>query len=332
MSAGMFFLIGAQRSGTTLLRLMLNAHPELAVPEEGTFWMPLLRSHGNRPEAVLQGRELANLLDYVRANSQFRLWGLDDAEARAQALAEPNLTPARLMEIFYAAYARSRGKTRAGDKTPSFFRMVPALATLFPQARFIHILRDGRDIHLSLKSMGVSSGLAVDALEWTHKVTRARRDLAALPPERVCELRYEDLLAAPEERLRAICALLELPFDPAMLDFWKTSGKYIGSHHSERIFQPIAPDNVRKWERRMAPADIRAFQAVAGRTLAELGYDPGPPPGPLDRLRAGLALSWGVPARLSRVASTALRLGLASRLGLATDAAGKGEAAKNLDP
>lgn len=319
-----FFVIGAQRSGTTLLRLMLNSHPDLAIPEEGTFWMPLLRDCGKNVHAPIPKPVLENYLRYINKNSQFKLWLLDDSTVRQAALNAEHITLAELMRLYYGAYMQLQGKTRVGDKTPSFFRMIPMLNKLFPMAKFIHIVRDGRDIYLSLRKMGCKDNISVGAMEWGYKFKKAQSDLAALDPSRVFTLRYEDLLLDPAGRLQEICTFLSAEYDPSMLDFWKNSGKFIGAHHSTKIFGPISADNVNKWKTRMAPSEVSRFQKVVGSKLQDLGYDIDSASYPGETLRIAWDLAYGVPCRLARVAKTVVQLKITSRLGLGTDAAGKG--------
>ena len=315
-----FFIIGAQRSGTTLLRLMLNAHPRVAVPEEGTFWIPLLRRHRSRPNAPIPPGLKASYMRYLERNVQFRNWGLPlDAVPTGRDVSAPEF-----MASFYRVYAAGRGKAIVGDKTPRFFDKVGDLNTFYPTARFIHIVRDGRDTYASQRRMGYRANPAVAALEWRCKVDWARRQLAALDPSRSRELRYEDLVARPEECMQDICALLGLEYDSAMLDFWRDSALFIGKHHSRFIFRPVSQDNVGKWKKSMGEREVVLFDAVAGERLRELGYETGPAPTAAQRLMTGGALAVGLPLRAAKVIRTAVTLQLASRFGLATVASGMG--------
>ncbi|RJQ76337.1 MAG: sulfotransferase [Desulfobacteraceae bacterium] len=324
ISPAPFFVIGAQRSGTTLLRLMLNSHPDVAIPEEGTFWMPLLRSYGKNPQAPIQKAVLQNYLRYISKNSQFKLWLLDDSVIREKALSMERITLSHLMSLYYDAYAQVQGKMQIGDKTPSFFRMVPVLSNLFPQAKFIHIVRDGRDIYLSLRKMGRKDNISVGALEWAFKVLKAQRDLAKIDPVRVLQLRYEDLLAAPGSKLEEICAFLHVTYDSAMLDFWKTSHNYIGCHHSQYIFEPVASDNIKKWKNRLSSVEVAKFQRIAGTQLGRMRYELDSAVPQVWNSSILFDLAYGLPCRITKVILTAIQLKITARFGLRTDAAGKG--------
>jgi len=322
------FIVGAQRSGTTLLRLLLAAHSQLAIPEEGTFWIALFRRFGRHPERELTGRELERALDYVERNHQFKLWGIDPSP-HFDLLRQRGR--ARLDELIagtYLVYARAHGKRYWGEKSSVFFRMVPVIAGVFPESRFIHMVRDGRDVYASWRKMDTTKGnAAVTAVEWVYKLRKARRDLATLGPQRALEVRYETLVSEPARTLEAVCRFLELDFEPAMLEFWRSSPEHIGAHHSDLIFNPVTTRSVNKWKKEMSPREVRHFELLAGRELKALGYEITDRSGDWAGLLLGAwpALGVGLPIRAGQVLLTAIDLDLSSRLGRATRAAGGGE-------
>lgn len=330
-----FFIIGAQRSGTTLLRLMLNAHSRIAIPEEGTFWMPLLRKYGSSPQKKIHGHRLRSYLDYIKNNPQFRLWGCDQKDFfEIIERREHGCTLAELMVGLYSGYARYHGKSLFGDKTPSFFRMVPALNQLFPDARFINLVRDGRDIYLSAQKMdSAGRNISVAAMEWNFKVRQAARALQGLGPERRITVRYEDLIGDPHATLEKICNFLMINFESAMLDYWRNSNRFIGAHHSDLIFRPVSSVSIEKWRKQLSMKEIGCYQLIAGNTLRAYGYE-------IDRNAAGKfqsisrvvhQLICGLPSRALQVLYTAFNLNLAARFGLTTDAAGKGDPPQRLN-
>lgn len=322
------FIVGTQRSGTTLLRLMLNSHSKIAIPEEGTFWMPLLRRSKGKIDRKIKSSELKNYFKYIQNNTQFKLWGIDPQAAFDEIRREEGCTLAELMSKLYDCYASTHNKTIWGDKTPSFFRMISILSKLFPSARFIHLLRDGRDVYLSLRRMDSSkNNIGVAALEWSYKIQKAQKDLSSLDPRKVLEIRYEDLVGKPDEELKKICHFLELEYESNMSTYWQTSSHFIGAHHSNLIFKPITQSSVGRWKKELKCQELKVFEWFTGSTLESWGYQ-------LSQKRTYNVktvlgslgqIFYGLPLRAIQVLYTALILKISAKYGLSTDAAGKGD-------
>jgi hypothetical protein len=319
-----FFIIGSQRSGTTLLRLILNAHSEIAIPEEGTFWMPLLRSLKGRYNEPIPETSLNRYINYIEKNDQFRAWFMRGCSLSELLKGGQSVSLRILMNAVYEEYARVHSKKMWGDKTPSFFRMVNELSSFFPEAKFINVIRDGRDVYLSLKDREKGrKNIAVAALEWRHKVQKVKKSFSRFPSDRVLNVRFEDILTDPERRTKDICAFLGIRFEDRMLQFYKTSHKFIGEHHSERIFRPISAEAAGKWKGKLSVGKNRIYELIAYDCLRENDY-----PivsegrfGIADRIKAALLLT-GLVRRGFQVLATAFVLLVSSRLGLRTSAAG----------
>ena len=264
-------VLGVRRSGTTLLRVMLDRNPELAVPDESYFVPQLARRHRTPvdPAAFLDDlRRLPTLVD----------WGLSPASVQARL--RPGMTTDDAIAAVFAAYAAERGKARWGDKTPLYMQHLDLLERLFPDARFVHLIRDGRDAALSFLS--VPAGLMTEgwghpqdaagfACQWATEVASARELGARVGGQRYRELRYEALVADPEGELRAVCSFAGLEYDPAMLDYVGQTDS-ARKAHQQRLNEPPR-QNVREWRTEMSESDRHAFEEVAGALLAELGYE-----------------------------------------------------------
>ena len=264
-------VLGVRRSGTTLLRVMLDRNPELAVPDESYFVPQLARRHRTPvdPAAFLDDlRRLPTLVD----------WGLSPASVQARL--RPGMTTDDAIAAVFAAYAAERGKARWGDKTPLYMQHLDLLERLFPDARFVHLIRDGRDAGLSFLS--VPAGLMTEgwghprdaagfACQWATEVASARELGARVGGQRYRELRYEALVADPEGELRTVCSFAGLEYDPAMLDYVGQTDS-ARKAHQQRLNEPPR-QNVREWRTEMSESDRHAFEEVAGALLAELGYE-----------------------------------------------------------
>ncbi|HYH62150.1 MAG TPA: sulfotransferase, partial [Solirubrobacterales bacterium] len=219
------FVVGVGRSGTTLLRLMLDAHSTMAVPPETHFFGSLLDASGRVRFGPAQA--LAAITE-----DQHRRWndfGLEPAElmARFEAIPRFNITDA--LRAFYELYAEKQGKERWGDKTPDYIKRMRRIKRVLPEARFIHVIRDGRDVALSTNKRIIERGhrdplpAKRSARRWRNRIEKARADGPKLGE--YLEIRYEDLVTDTEPTLRRVCQFIELEFEPAMLRYHETAGE-----------------------------------------------------------------------------------------------------------
>ncbi|MFL5798497.1 MAG: sulfotransferase family protein [Actinomycetota bacterium] len=269
------FVVGEARSGTTLLRVMLDAHPELAIPPESYFVSGLFRfrSRYERGGAFDLPRFAADL----GGLHKFRDWDLP-AGALAAAFGEPMPGGAYVdaIRLLYRTYAEVHDKPRYGDKTPGYVTRMGLLAGLFPEARFVHIVRDVRSVALSLVEMPEEWGTRTvpeGAARWRHRVGRGHAEGLALGPERYLEVRYEDLVTDSERELRRVLEFLVLPWDEAVLRYAERGLSRV-PQGSRGIHGNVAraPTTTRDWRRQMSPEDLEVVEAVAGDLLAQMGY------------------------------------------------------------
>jgi hypothetical protein len=291
----MFFVVGSARSGTTLLRLMLNAHSEISVPPESRFVVELYR----------QGKtSVDEFLSSLARHPRYQAWELDIDAVRAQINRETTPSYRELVEAAYRAYAAQRNKSSWGDKTPRYVLDIDLLSRLFSDAGFVHVVRDGRNVALSYADMPFGPKTVARAADrWKSRVRAGRDGGRSLSPARYMELYYERLVAEPEQELRKLCAFLGVSFEPGMLEYGtlardevQTRAQRYNPHVTKK---PTA--GVRSWERQMSPLQVAVFESVAGDLLQELGYERAcPEPGAAARLQARLGLA-GVPVnRLKR--------------------------------
>lgn len=283
-------VVGAPRSGTTLLRFMLDAHPELAIPPETgflTLGTTFTTSGNTLREDFFQAT--VNYPPAAPAWSDFDV--AKDAYRAALTEIEP-FTVSEGFRTFYRLYAARFGKQRYGDKTPIYCQHLDTIRRVLPEARFIHIIRDGRDVARSLRPMWFSPGAKMDvqAAFWRACVTAAQR--AGTGRHDYFELRYEDLVSSPRAVLEQLCAYLELPFHPAMLSYYERTPERLREHktlyradgstvvtHQQRLVQqerttkPPDASRVFAWKREMSQEERTTFERVAGDLLRELGYE-----------------------------------------------------------
>jgi hypothetical protein len=282
------FIVGVGRSGTTMLRLMLDAHPQLTIPPETHFVPELIEAidGGAGPERA------------VEVMQSVRQWGdlqMDAAEVLERLRSIDEWNAGNALRAFYAIYAERQGKPRFGEKTPAYVRKMRLIERAMPEARFIHVIRDGRDVALSRWKRTLGEGKRAPAGQvgegWQRRIRRAQKQGERLA--HYLELRYEDLVTDTEPNLRRICEFIELEWDPVILRYYERAADRMaemardlpaaegkptrpGEERMEAhamTQKPPDPSAMYRWKERMDPADVVAFDEAAGELLAELGYE-----------------------------------------------------------
>jgi Sulfotransferase family len=183
----------------------------------------------------------------------------------------------------FEAYAALHGKPRWGDKTPHYVHHVDHLLRLWPRARFVVLVRDGRDVALSLRRMPFGPNNAWAAAQWWARGIRAGARAAAEHPEAVLTIRYEDLAQRPAEEVRRLCGFLGLSYSDDMLALEHVDPARIVPDQAAwfpTLFDGINTSAVGRWRREMGARDRRIFAALAGAELEQFGYDAGDAAGP----------------------------------------------------
>ncbi|WP_345970040.1 sulfotransferase [Sulfurimonas sp. HSL1-6] len=240
-----FFIVGSGRSGNTLLRRILNSHSELFIPPE-TYVLG---------KSIRQFRRYNNmgwgdLVQLIYSNFEFypefetfdikTLAPLVDSASRCP---EEQRTLAFLLHGFYEYFAKTHqiDKSRWGDKTPlNTFAIFP-LFQVFPDAKFIHIVRDPYDVVASYVASGIYKNHTDAARRWVRSVQMAEKFKSKYPGN-LHEIYYETLVENPEKEIRRVCAFLDVPFEKTMLTS-ETSAQELGdvrlrAHHAN-VYKPI---------------------------------------------------------------------------------------------
>ena len=283
-------IVGAPRSGTTLLRFMLDSHPELAIPPE-TGFLPILA------EQAISGTATAESYYTTITNTPLQSPAWPDFSLDASAF-EKSLRslrpfdPTEATRRFYRQYADRFAKKRCGEKTPMYSVHMPAIETLLPEAAFIHLIRDGRDASLSLRPLWFSPSADISELaeQWKSTVVKARQDSTLV--RKYLEIRYEELLTSPTKILSTIGSFLEMPYSSCMEAYYQRTPERLREHlerknangttwltQEQRISQQwrttLPPDTSRigVWRTQMSQEDHALFRNVAGPLLSDLGYE-----------------------------------------------------------
>lgn len=271
-----FFVIGVHRSGTTLLRYMLSSSPRIYIPPESDF---IPRFFLKKPTDSLDKQAVEKTLGIIFNRYRFaKEWERERPEAGSFYTAMEPKTPAGFLDLLYRSYAEQKGAARWGDKTPIYSSYIDLIHQIFPQAKFIHIIRDGRDVALSMLDKWGDKEIHVDsyfaARNWVRRIRQAQASGERVGSDLYYELSYESLVASPEIELRSICEFLEEPFMNEMVAHHRQARQQIesGSFH-DPVRQPANKSRIGRWQEEMSAADLRLFEQVAGPLLLELGYE-----------------------------------------------------------
>ena len=283
------FVLGVSRSGTTLLRVILDRSSGIAIPDE-SFFIPLLaRRHRGAVDAE-------QCLDDLSRIPALAAWGIAPDDVSPRIRSGMGIGPA--LAAVYESVAAREGKPRWGDKTPMYMRHLPLLERLFPDAQYVHLIRDGRDAALSFLRMPEGTftrtwahpeNAGEFACLWRTEVVAARELGGHVGSSRYFEVRYEDLVAQPDSVVASICEFAGIPFDPGMLEY--TGAVDVSEKpHQQRLLQPPTL-GVRDWRSQLSGEDARAFERVAGQLLFDLGYQLIDPPARELNVRGAIALA-----------------------------------------
>lgn len=290
------FIVGANRSGTTLLRLLLNAHSRIAIPEEINYFYGFTGTevcYENWTESQLSPSAYTAFVDRFLETNRAKVRELDLPSVRAEILAGPHdlRQPYR---VLLERWATHYGKARWGEKTPGNIYHSNILIDMFPEARFIHMVRDPRGGVASMQRVSFcSDDVAFNALHRHKIMSHGREWLAeAVPTAQRMEVRYEDLVSSPQHTLGRICSFIGEAYEPEMLRFHRNAGQFMldeaAATYNSTATRPISPAEAEKWRTQLSTDDIAIVEQVCADEMAEFGYPLLHPP-----------LSWMRAARLA---------------------------------
>lgn len=238
-----FFLVGSERSGTTLLRLMLAHHQHIECAPEFEFLVEEMPDGSGWPPLESYYEWLATNRIFVPY--RFRIDRALDYPA--------------LMKSFLAQYGARTQKPIQGATCHKHF---DRLLRIWPRARFVHLLRDGRDVARSCIGMGWAGNVWHGVERWIAAEELWVSLVPVVPATQRIELHYEDLIRAPEQALSRVCAFLGTDFDPAMLDYSRDSS-----------YERPDPSLIGQWRKKLRPEELALLEARIGPMLRARGYE-----------------------------------------------------------
>jgi hypothetical protein len=272
-------IIGTQRSGSNLLRLMLNQSPEIAAPHPPHIlqtFIPLLPLYGDLADPVRFWRLAADLCEWVRQNPVPWENLRPEPDQIISLCKQANIFC--LFDSIYSLYADGKGATVWCCKSMANVRFMDSLTSAYPKMKFVHLFRDGRDVALSFRRAVVGEKHFYFIAKQWREDQRLALEWGSMPgfKRRFHSLRYESLLDHPEEELKRLSDFLGISYTPGML-------RYYESEESKRtaaagvmwanVARPLLEGNHHKFLREATESDVRIFEAVAGDMLERLGYE-----------------------------------------------------------
>ncbi|RMH25456.1 MAG: sulfotransferase [Planctomycetota bacterium] len=226
-----------------MLRLMLDHHPLIAWQNEFEFAVDCVDDSGKAPD-------MHDYLDFLNTNRVFRATGYR---------IDPELPYPDLVRSFLDQCGQRKNKDLVGA---TVHRHIGRLVSIWPDARFIHLVRDPRDVAPSVIGMGWAGNCYYGVAGWEHTEREWDRLAARLDPSRYIEIRFEQLLADPEAELSRICDFIGVPFDPQMLRF-----------HEDTTYEPPDPSASTRWHGRLDARSVSLIEARVGDLLTARGYE-----------------------------------------------------------
>ncbi len=275
------FIVGTGRSGTSMLRLILNAHSHIAIPPELSYFSARLEEldlkRWEHP-AMAASRYRAFVSDFLKKRISERVLDEEATHELEKNILEGGAGDLRRpFMMALEAYARKHKKKRWGEKSPEHLFYVDVMHAMFPGAKFILVVRDPRaGVRSMNKAPFFPDDVVFNALQRRHY----QQDGYALfersvPAGRRMIVRYEDLVASPETEVAKICDFLEEPFEPEMLDFHRKSKDYLPPiTYTEKLSQPISTSSMAKWKRHLTPSEIGVVELLCAEEMARFGYEP----------------------------------------------------------
>lgn len=275
-----FFILGTERSGSNLLRLILHSHSRLAIPHPPhlvRYFKPLQAHYGDLGEAS----NFHRLVEDVRALLETHIypWDVTIDWAAVEREAQPR-DVFGIQYVLYQQYALLKGKKRWGCKSTFMISEVPTLLEHHPQARLLWLVRDPRDVAVSSRRSVFSATHPVFVAElWRDQQRLGLQWEEEGRPQ--LRIHYEALLAEPEEQVRRICDFLGEDFEPQMLRYFETEEAQRSGGLSQSwaaTAKPIQKDRAGAWKKSLSPQEVFWVEAIAGPEMERLGYPRSLPP------------------------------------------------------
>ncbi len=290
MAKPFFFIMGRPRSGTTLLKTLFDAHPNVKIPSELPIFLPIFQKF--KGVKNWDEKHIRLFIDHIFKPDTFNNRRIDNLKIDREKFTSELLVPGQIKSIQdllikFNEHAYSPFDKKeillVGDKNPVYSIYTRRFMRIFPEARFICIVRDYRDNFVSLRNLKEmkleAPVLTLQIARWVH-ITKLFRSCAERNPERFYIIKYEDLVREPEKIFESLCKFLNIPYTPDVFNFHLKKDEILETFQNpaiEKIHKSLmSPVNTRRmnlWKGQMSITEIQIADQIAGSTADLMNYD-----------------------------------------------------------
>jgi hypothetical protein len=256
---------------------MLNSHSKIAIPFESFVLLDYANRVNSDYNNLTKVEDKENFLDNILHDKGIGEWNpkIETTDINIDLCTDYSST----IEQIFSAYAKKCGKIIWGDKTPSYTSHLNLLYQYFPNSKFIHIIRDGRDVAISNRQqVWGQTSLCLMIEDWKQVVSCARK-IGSVLGDKYLELRFEDLISAPKDTITGVLDFLNISFEDSVLRKEGGTVEHLLPQRSlafhTNLAKPPDPNFAYKWKKKLGDADQVLCHTIAGDLLNDLRYPPG---------------------------------------------------------
>ena len=269
------FIVGCERSGTTILRLMLNEHSRIALPPQTKFSRKVYKRRLLFGNLVIKKNRKKIIQWMLERKNNTKLVDLKLDDKVLEKIWNKCTSLGAIIASVFQQYSLARNKPRWGDKRPYYIRYITQLFRLYPDAQIIHVVRDGHDCLASLKKMPWWGKNAIfSMLNWRHAV-RIGSNAVNVYKDQFMEIRYEDLIKEPESQLEQICKFLNESYEPEMINFHLNAQQNIPEYKKPwhyKTSKPLTATFIGQWRKELSKSETQILEWCAQKELMQWNY------------------------------------------------------------
>ena len=278
LSCNPLIIVSSGRSGTTLLRVMLTKNSKLSIPPESQFFHKALRKFISYH--YLGWEELIKIvIGELESKRIFNYWDINLAPVyyELKNLEKSQRSLAKIIDSVYLQFLKEKNPMAEiwGDKSPIHTYHLNLVHRIFPNAYYIHLIRDGRAaVNSMIERNYLNNSIDKACKRWNNSINDFRKFKAKHGSDKLIEIKYENLVQNPQKELKRICDKINIPFEKQMLDPQKSINKYGDTKlkHHKNLKNPVNTQSIDKWENQLSEKEKKLITTKLRKNLTILGY------------------------------------------------------------